>query len=319
MRSTRQSALVHGVIGGLLAGAIVAIWFLAVDLFAGDPLRTPARLGAALFGQPDTSSGVLVAFYSLVHFGTFAIIGGATGWLLAATGAAPGVFLGLFLGLCVLTAIHYAGVLITGQPLLEVLPLAHVLGANLLAGIGFMTFMHHVEREEHPLGVAILRHHPVIAEGLKVGLLGAVAVAVWFFAVDVVAGAPLRTPAALGSVVFLGAVSPAAVSTAPGLIVAYTVLHILVFGATGVFLVAVARGIESLPSFAYLTVMCAILLEALTYTALVAVGQSVLGTVSFWSIGIANVIAILSMAGWIWKSHPRLRERVYRRGFASTP
>ena len=61
MRSTRQSALVHGVIGGLRAGVIVAIWFLAVDLFAGDPLRTPARLGAALFGQPDTSSGVLVA------------------------------------------------------------------------------------------------------------------------------------------------------------------------------------------------------------------------------------------------------------------
>jgi hypothetical protein len=319
MRSTRQSALVHGVVGGLLAGGVVASWFLIADLVGGDFLRTPARLGAALFAQPEASSGLLVALYSLIHFGTFAIIGGAAGLVLGATGAAPGIFLGLFFGICVLNAIHYVGVLITGQPLLDVLPLAHVVGANLAAGVAFMTYLHRAEREEQPLGVAMLRHHPVIAEGLKIGLLGAAAVAAWFFLVDVVSGTPFLTPGALGSAVFLGADDPAAISIAPGMIVGYSVLHLLVFGAVGIFLVAVARGIENLPSFAYLTLMCGILLEAVSFTVLVSVGRAVLGSVSLWSIGVANVIAIVVMSGWIWKTHPRLRERVFAQGFASTP
>ena len=143
--------------------------------------------------------------------------------------------------------------------------------------------------------------------------------AAWFFLVDVLTGTPFLTPGALGSAVFLGADDPGAVSMAPGLIAAYSVLHIVVFSAVGVFFVAVARGIEHFPSFAYLTTMCAILLEAISFAVLVSVGQAVLGSISLWSIGIANVIAIGSMAGLIWKTHPGLRERVLARGFASLP
>ncbi|MFV1986495.1 MAG: hypothetical protein ACC682_04400 [Gemmatimonadota bacterium] len=319
MRTTRQSTLVHGVLGGLLAGVVVATWFLAADLFAGDPFRTPARLGAALFGHPELSTGVLVSFYSVVHLGTFAIVGGLTGLLLGATGAAPGIFLGAFLGVCVLTAIHYVGMLITGQPLLDVLPPVHVVGANIVAGMVFMAYMHRAEREERPLGIATLQHHPIIAEGLKIGLVGAGAVAAWFFLIDVLAGTPFLTPGALGSAVFLGADDPGAVSMAPGLIMSYSVLHLVVFSAVGVFFVAVAHGIEHFPSFAYLTTMCAILLEAISFAVLVSVGQAVLGSISLWSIGVANIIAIGSMAGLIWKTHPKLRENVLAQGFASLP
>ena len=160
---------------------------------------------------------------------------------------------------------------------------------------------------------------PVVAEGLRIGLIGAVVVAAWFFLVDVVSGSPFHTPAAIGSAVFLGADDPGSISMAPQLILAYSALHLLVFAAVGIFLVGVARGIENLPSFAYLMLMCAVLLEAICFMVLVSVGQAVLGSVSLWSIGLANVFAIASMSGWIWKTHPMLRERVFSRRFASTP
>ena len=193
------------------------------------------------------------------------------------------------------------------------------MGANVLAGIAFMSYMHRAEREEHPIGLAALRHHPVVAEGLKVGLLGAVVVATWFLLIDVAMGRPLLTPAALGSAVFFGAAEPAALSTAPGVILAYTILHVVLFVAVGIFFVVVARGIETFPRFAYLTLMCAILLEALSFAVLVSIGESMLGSISLWSIGVANVLAIGVMAGWLWRTHPLLREHVLAEGFASTP
>jgi len=297
----------------------VALWFLVVDLIAGDPLLTPAQLGANLFGQPNVSRGVLVLLYTMLHFGAFAIFGGVTGWLLAATGAAPGILLGLFLGASVLDAIHYFGLLVTDQRLLNVLPWPHVVGANMLAGVAFMLYLHRSEHEENPLGIGVLRDHPLVAEGLKIGAIGATAVAVWFFLIDIASGVPFHTPAALGSVLFLGAGDAGAVSTAPGIIAAYSVVHLGLFGVAGITFTAVARRIEELPPLAYMTLLAAILLEAATFGVLVSLGEAVLGTISLWSVGIGNLLAVGSMAGWIWKTHPMLRERVKAEGFASTP
>jgi len=52
----------------------------------------------------------------------------------------------------------------------------------------------------------------VLYEGILVGLAGAAAVAVWFLLLDLVAGAPLRTPALLGEVLFDGLRDRAALS-----------------------------------------------------------------------------------------------------------
>lgn len=319
MKATQQTGLVNGVVGGLFAGAIVAVWFLVVDLVAGDPFRTPAVLGATLFGQDYAGGFSTVTLYSLLHFGTFAIVGGVAGWLMAATGARPRILLGLFFGVCVLDGIHYTGLLLTGSELLTVLPWPHVVGANLLAGVVFMWFLHAAVGEARPLGIGALRDHPLIAEGLKVGLVGAAAVALWFLVVDIASGAPLRTPAALGSAVFLGASSAAEVAVTPAVVAAYTVLHLVVFGLLGIGFAAVARGVEQAPSMAYLTLLAAILLEAITFSTLVAFGSWVLGALSLWSIGVANLLAVAAMAGWLWRTHPLLRERVLRGGFASSP
>jgi len=319
MRPNRQVAVLHGVLGGLLAGLVVIAWFLVVDLVGGDAMRTPTRLGAVLFGQSVTNRASLVPLYTLVHLGTFAALGGFTAWFLAATETAPRLLIGIVFGAGVLDAVHYVGLLLTGAELITVLPWPHVVGSNLLAGMLLMSFLHASDDRRRTFGLGALRDHPVLAEGLQVGLVGAATVAGWFLLVDIAAGAPLRTPAALGSLVFLGANAASAVSTSAGIIAAYTVLHLVVFAVVGVGFVAAARGIEELPRLAYLAVMCAILLEAVTFGVLVSLGQTVLGTLSVWAVGFANLLAIAAMAGWLWRAHPRLRERILREGFVATP
>lgn len=320
MRSSRQSSLVHGVVGGLLAGASVALWFLVVDLVAGDPLSTPTALGRALFGVAENGgiSGT-VLLYTVLHFGTFGIVGALTATFLTAVGVSPRVGLGLFFGICVLTTIHYVGLLVTDERLLDVLPAGHVVGANLLAGVLLMTYLHRTRHEERPFGWTALAGHPLLAEGLKVGVIGALAVGVWFFVIDIVLRSPFHTPAALGSMLFLGADGTDNLSVTPAIVAAFTVLHLVAFSVIGVAFVAAARGVEQLPSIALFVVLGGILLEALTFSILVAFGGWVLGSVSTWAVGGANLLAVGAMGGWIWREHPGIRARVLEGLGATTP
>ena len=56
-----------------IGGAVPALYFLMVDVLAGQPLATPSTLGSALF--MGVAPGTAVSLYSLVHFATFGILG----------------------------------------------------------------------------------------------------------------------------------------------------------------------------------------------------------------------------------------------------
>ena len=135
--------IAHGLIGGLMAGAVVATWFLVVDLLAGEPLATPAALGAALLGTESfsASAGAVVAFTTL-HFGVFAILGGATGWTIASLGLEPALRHGAVFGIGVLNAVHYGTFWLVGAELASVLPTVHVILANLAGGMVLMAYLH---------------------------------------------------------------------------------------------------------------------------------------------------------------------------------
>lgn len=318
MRLSSRDVLVRGAAGGLVAGAVVALWFLAVDLVAGAPLRTPDILARTLFERPEATAGPgLVASYTLLHFGAFAALGVLAAWFLAVTDAKPGWLAGLLFGICVLNAVHYASLLATGSGAIAVLPWHHVVGANLAAGLGLMAFLHRTTRDPRPLGPAMLKSHPVAAEGLVTGLLGAGVVALWFFLLDIVAGQPFRTPAALGSALFLGAGSPAEVELNVGIVAAYTVVHVAAFWAVGALFVAVARQLERAPPLTYLVVLAFIVVEAVSFGALVSLGEWIVGALSVWAIGIGNLLGVGAMAWWVWKQHPVLRRRVLEEGFSS--
>ena len=90
MKRPLQGVVVQGAVGGALAGLIVALWFLVVDLVAGQPFHAPAALAAALFHQEAAHATVrLIASYTVLHFGVFALLGVAMAWAIAPLEAPP--------------------------------------------------------------------------------------------------------------------------------------------------------------------------------------------------------------------------------------
>lgn len=140
--------------------------------------------------------------------------------------------------------------------------------------------------------------------GAVAGLLGAAVVAVWFFVLDVVAGQPFQTPAALGSSLFFG---KTAIEMSARTIVGYCVFHFVAFMLVGVLFVWITERIERRPSFMLFALLFLILGEALALANLATYAQWGLGSLGVWSVTIANIIGIAVMGWYIWATHPRLR------------
>jgi hypothetical protein len=311
MKRPGHELIAHGVIGGILAGVVVALWFLVVDAIVwGQPFRTPTMLAGALYDRPMTNPTVqLVVMYSVVHFGVFAILGIVAAWAMELLHTAPRLLLGVIFGLVVQEMLFYAGLFLSGFPPSEVIPWQHVTGANLLSGMVLMGYLHRAARSDLPLGLGALRGHPQLTRGLITGLIGATVVAMWFFAIDLLADAPFTTPVAMGSALLFGASADNAALNL-GVVAAYTVVHVVAFAVAGVLFVIVAEGIERSPSFLLLAVMTAIVLDGIVVATLALGAQWVLGTLGIWSVVIGNLLAVCSMGAYVWLTHPTLRHRL---------
>ena len=313
MRRPVQAVIVQGVMGGILAGLVVALWFLVVDVLVGHPFRTPTLLaGVLLHREFPQATFRLVAAYSVLHFGVFALLGVAMAWVSAALAAPPRVLLGVVFGLVLQEVVFYTGLVLSGAPRLDVIPWPHVFGANIASGLILMGYLHRAERDPRPFGLGILQQRPVVMRGLVTGLIGAVAVAAWFFVRDLAAGVPLHTPAALGSALLLGAAGPADVSVSLGLVATYTVVHVAAFIVAGVALVALAEQVERVPTMAFLVVLTFIVLEALVVATLAVAAEWGLGTIGWWSVAVGNLLAVLAMGWQVWRTHPLLQRRLFR-------
>jgi hypothetical protein len=307
MERSQSHALVHGAVGGIAAGLVVALWFLAVDLVAGQPFSTPARLAAAVIGGEPVPGIRLMITYTVLHFGVFALIGVIAASFLRATAIAPSLLIGAVFGLVVLTGVHYTALLITGRRLLAVVPAIHVVVANMLGGMAMMTYLHVATRATTPLGYGVLREHRLVARGLVTGLVGAGAVAVWFLLLDVARGQPFFTPAALGAALLLGATSQADVSVTLPIVTAYTALHLAAFAGIGIAVEWAAERVERAPAVLRAAVLAFVLLEALFIGVVGALSQWVLGALGYWAVAVGNVLALAAMSMWMLATHPRLR------------
>ncbi len=308
MQPTRLRTLVHGAVAGILAGLVIAVWFLVVDFATAEPFHTPAALASAIVGDQAAPTFRLVATYTLLHFSVFALLGISAAFLLRAIGVAPGLMMGAVFGLGVLGTVHYGALLIAGIGALTVLSPIHVLAANLVGGMVMMAYLHHATRAETRLGLGVLRDHPMLVRGLITGLIGAAAVALWFLVLDIARGRPFYTPAALGSLLFFGASSPEAVRLNLGVIAAYTIVHVAAFAAVGIVLEWSAVRLERAPGMWLMALLTFIIVEGLFIGTVGGVSGWVLGALGIWAIVIANVAAIAAMGIWLWASHPRLRQ-----------
>lgn len=313
MKPAQSSTLVHGAIAGILAGAVVALWFLVVDVVNGAAFQTPAVLANALIGRTGPASFSLMVMFTLLHFGSFALLGIAAAYLLSALGLAPSLLLGALFGIGVFDTVHYGALLLTGTGVLSVLPPLHILPANLLGGLVMMAYLHRATHAETRLGLAVLRDYPLWAKGLVTGLIGAGAVALFFLVLDIVRGRPFFTPAALGSLLFLGAASPTEVHVGVAVIAAYTLVHLAVFAGMGVVLEWSASRLERTPGMWLVAVLAFITLEALFIGTLSPLSGWVLGELGYWAVSVANLVAVAAMGSWVWATHPRLRHQLIDR------
>jgi hypothetical protein len=93
-----------------------------------------------------------------------------------------------------------------------------------------------VDRTTESRVVRTISMADILLDGLFTGMIGALAVALWFLVLDVAAGHPLYTPALLGNVLLHGGqavAQPVVIEPLP--IAAYTGFHFVVFMLVGVW------------------------------------------------------------------------------------
>ncbi|MGD2215591.1 MAG: hypothetical protein PVJ64_02495 [Gemmatimonadales bacterium] len=146
-------------------------------------------------------------------------------------------------------------------------------------------------------------------EGAVGGLLGAAALAVWFFITDTIAGQSFHTPALLGARLFGGPAS-ASGSTA-GLVAGYTLFHGLAFVAAGLMVAwAVALFERTPPLLIPGTFFLVVFFEFVYYTYVLAFVEPVLGQVNWPAVLVGNLLAAAAMIAYFWRRHPDLLGRL---------
>jgi hypothetical protein len=148
--------------------------------------------------------------------------------------------------------------------------------------------------------------HSIVREGLIAGVLGATAVAVWFFVVDLVGGRLLFTPNVLGEgllSVFGRSPEPEAVN-----IIAYTIFHYAAFTLVGMLAVVLVHAGERSPSVLAGSMILLVAIELGFYGLVALLQQTVLGNFAWYQILAGNVLAAVLMGTYLWRAHPAMRK-----------
>lgn len=150
-------------------------------------------------------------------------------------------------------------------------------------------------RSRESVGAAILE------DGVLAGLVGAIAVAIWFLVLDVFHGAPFSTPSLLGSAVFLG--EPVE-TTDPIMVFAYTGMHGLLFLLAGVTLAWMVLQFERNPQFGTVLALLFLLFEAIVFGLEVTVVPQLVGAIGAWAVLVANLLSAVAMFWFLLRRRP---------------
>ena len=150
--------------------------------------------------------------------------------------------------------------------------------------------------------------HSIAREGVVAGFLGATAVAVWFFIVDLIGGRPLFTPNTLG----VGLLSVFGRSPEPEAlnVIAYTVFHYAAFTLVGIIAVILVHAGERMPSVLAGSMILFVAIELGFYGLVALLQETVLGNFAWYQILAGNLLAAALMGTYLWRSHPALKHRL---------
>lgn len=300
-----------GLVGGLLGGFVLAVLFYFYDLGQGTPLQTPAFLWGAIISRAEVeaTTAVIVGF-TLIHFTVWAGLGMLAAALVQWAGIPRNVFIGALYGLFVCSLAFYLGLIRAPAGLVMSAPgWPAVFFGNALAGVVMFTHMHWVSSEPGIVGMMnFLQTHRVTRHGIYAGILGALVVACWFLIIDSILRQPLYTPAALATVLFRGAPTPAAVDISFAPILGYTLAHFAFFVLFGVAVSGLAKQVSRFPPLALGIIVLFVVFEVFFVAMVAMLGGWILEELAWWSILIGNILAALVMGGYLWKVYPEFAE-----------
>ena len=310
---SNRSSFMRGAIGGVVAATVVIAFFFLVDLVQGRPMATPRFLAGALLGREASEVGVgALVLYTVVHYGVFKAVGIALAWFLDRTRLPAALPLGLVVGFLLFDVVFYAGVALRGVDVTRALGWPLFLAGNLLAGLVLIGYLRRTAARA-PDGIgALLREHRTLREGLLAGLLGAAAVALWFFVLDLATGRPFFTPAALGSALFFGIDDPGLVQVSAATVLGFTLVHLAAFLVTGLVFATLVVQADQHPPVLLALGLLFVTFETLVIGIVAIVASWLLDVVPWWSIALANVLAAAAMGTYLWKRHPTLTRDMHR-------
>jgi hypothetical protein len=307
----------EGVLAGLVGAAVVAVWFLLVDLVQGTPLQTPAVLWAGLFQRVPNPAAVApsvgaVLAYTAFHVVAFALFGVVAALLLAAAEGEPAMLLALLIFFAAFEVFFLALITFLARPILGVLAWWEILVGNFVAAAAMLGFFYTRHRE---LAQSVLgRGVKVLREGITAGLLGAAVVAVWFLFYDTLRfAAPFRTPALLGAAVFEGLRDPSLLDVRLDLALGYSVLHVAVFAAFGILVAALLMAAEREPRVLLLLFILFWCFELFFLGVVSALDEALVGALLWWNVAVANLLAAASMLFYFFLGHRSLGGRLLER------
>ncbi|HUG39761.1 MAG TPA: hypothetical protein VMM12_04715 [Longimicrobiales bacterium] len=305
---TAHTPIRRGLIAGVAAATVLALWFFVIDGLAGRAFHTPAFLARVVLGGDErTLDAAQIAIYTILHYAAFMAVGAAVAWLMNRFRVLPGLLLGLILGFLLFDLLFYGSLWLTGTDVVGYLGWTSVLVGNAIAGVTLVGVILLLSPHPYVSWAEVLRRNQVVREGLVVGLIGAAVVAGWFLLIDLIGGRLFFTPAALGSVILAGATNAAAVEVNGVTVLGYTALHIAAFLVTGFVAAGIVAFAEDRHAYVLLgAVLLFVTLETFFIGLLTVVAQWLLELIPWWSIAVGNLLAAAAMGGYLWRRHPAL-------------
>jgi hypothetical protein len=146
----------------------------------------------------------------------------------------------------------------------------------------------------------------IFREGVVAGLIGAAAVAILILLFDTASGAPLQSPAILGSAIFKGIRDPNLVTISAGPILGYTVLHGLGFVGVGLIAAFLVASAEREPAMVLALLIFFAAFEVFFLALIAFWALPVLGVLAWWEILAGNLVASVAMLYYFHRRHPGL-------------
>ncbi len=154
--------------------------------------------------------------------------------------------------------------------------------------------------------------HSTVREGLLTGTIGAVILAVWYLASDVLRGRLLHTPNVLGQVVLQGEPRPSVGAIDSGAVAGYTALHLIGFLLVGIVLAWAIHAALRHPTWRTGVWIGLVVGLGAVFTFLLMAPPLVRDAYLRWSVLLGVLVTGIAMLYYLVRRHPDLRRAVRR-------